>query len=186
MKYEIELGLHRGVSWPKIKLNNDAVITEELQVDDFFKKVKYSGPAIDTVELLYYDKTVNDTIVDSSDNIIRDQHVEILSFWIDDILVNTCTLKLLGTYCPSYRHDFIEYCNKHKIPVDYQPQHELKFWHNGVWSIGTKNNFWDRVFEMQESYLSRITNKTQNYVGYDNLQLTSLTNQLKKYLHNEI
>jgi hypothetical protein len=173
---EILLQLTKGISWPQIKFNVESSLDSEDEVSMYQKNQRWQISVLDKFELTYFDKSADNTVVDSEGNIIRDQTLEICSVWYQGIKLNLHTLSQMSNFYPNYRDDFIEYCKQHDIKVDHGPLHQTKFWHAGTWVTSFSKDFWTQYKKI------RSNNEHNDFVGNSSETIRNNLQRLKESL----
>jgi hypothetical protein len=136
---ELELMLEKGQTWPDYALNLEQISSTET---GHTKLVTHKGYIASEIILDYNFKGQGETVIENG-TIVRDQNIEIINIWINEIKIQSSMFSKLAFFMPRYRDDFIEYCNKTSTHIDYGPIAISKLWHAGVWSMPLPTNFWE-------------------------------------------
>jgi hypothetical protein len=151
---------------------------EEITIDNYTKLVKHRVCGdIDKIIVEYLEKSSNETVVDSSGQIIHDQTLTIETIYVDDIQLDSSIVAQSARYYPCYRKDFIEYCQNNNIDLLVGPQQAMKFWHSGEWKFIFERDFWAWYYQQRV-----IGNESNNYVGQSSDQIKSKLAELKQLL----
>jgi hypothetical protein len=154
------LKLDKGLSWPEINFNTSSRLINETEISAYQKSQLWHIDVLEQFEMTYPNKDANETIVDSSGVIVRDQTLEICNVWYQEIKLNLQIFAAMTNFYPNYRNDFIDYCVQHNIVVDPGPLHQTKFWHAGTLTADFSGDFWWRYKKL------RVNNDHNDYVGH--------------------
>lgn len=173
---ELLLQLTQGQSWPQFKFNAPATLISETEISADQKnqhwQITVSGP----FKLDYFDKSSNETVIDATGNIVRDQSLEVCAAWYQGIKLNLHILSKMAKFFPCYRDDFVEYCKQNNIVVEPGPLHQTKFWHAGTWAMEFSTDFWWQYKK------SRFNNEHNDYVGHSSQTINANLQKLKELL----
>jgi len=159
----LTLELEQGLSWPEFYFNVEPESVVESLTGTGKKQVVVKLNVVDKLSMVYYNKTPQQTIVDQHGTITQDQTLAIQNVYFDDFLLDPKVINLMSHYTPKYNQGFIDYCQQHNIHVDHNPQHQLKFWHNGTWQLDWDQDFWTQYQQQRRSIYST---ENLNYSGY--------------------
>jgi hypothetical protein len=175
----IVLELEKAQSWPKYQFSVLPLSMVECPIDDDRKQVVYQFVLDTRFSLMYYDKTSDETIVDCTGTIVKDQTLLVHSVYVDGILIKDDMLKYMSQYSPNYREDFIKYCIEHNIDIDYSPQKNLKFWHPGEWTLEWTDDFWKHYQSVRKALYPKAD---PNYTGYTHEDIERKLVQIKNLI----
>lgn len=170
---ELHICLYRGQTWPAYKINLDH--SQTVLLDENSKIVKYTGTVADMVLLNYLVKEQQETVLEHGE-IVRDQVIEIISMWVDQIKISPRMVENLSQYMPRYRPDFLEYCKSANIAVDHGPMHSTKFWHAGQWTFELPANFW---YQYQQA---RQSNEDSDFTGNSKQEIQNSLKRIRSLL----
>lgn len=181
MKFDLTFEFRFGNSWPIIEIDN-VISTQETQIDEFNKIIKYSVDCNDRIFFKNSNKKENDTIVIDG-KIVRDQIVILSKIHADDILLDLNVLLDQIEYIPEYHQGYINYCQEHNIDIQSKlSTYDLYF--NGLWEFKFQNPFWDwyaaRRAALNEKFLDK--DQIELYIGSTNTEHFILLEKLKNLL----
>jgi hypothetical protein len=119
--------------------------------------------------MIFPQKIREETVVDQSGKILRDQQITIKSIFVDSILLDMHIVHDQSEFMPCYRQDFIEYCKHNSVDVDYGPCRTLDLFHAGTWRLNWIEPFWSwyQYQRRQRQKLHHDISKFQNMIGDD-------------------
>lgn len=125
--------------WPGIRIWNDGKIIADQSVTDGIFEFEYNeivdmSRSNKVLEIEYYGKTDQDTITDSSGNIIQNQSLTIERLLINDIdIIENSTMYQLGNYTAELSPEKRAYYIEHGYSVE--PTYSLNMFENGRWRL---------------------------------------------------
>lgn len=134
-KVTLVLRLIKGRSFPSWSIKQSYCITNETHVDDNTKIVYVEIlPEANVVDLRYFGKSNNDTILDETGKIIQDQSLKIENLFVNDIKIEILAIKDFLRFIPEYTPSRIEYAdvNNIELPKELFTDHMFD---NGDWSF---------------------------------------------------
>jgi hypothetical protein len=177
---DLDLELHRGLTFPGIDFNLVPVVLQEIENDDL-QRYLYRFQCDQELMIKIAYKAADQTVLDPDGEIVRDQAVEIKTCWVDGIMLRTDVLSQLGEYQPNYRPDFITYCQNKNIPLpDTKKTSALKFYHSGEWVLHCGNDFWARYDRARHS--KEIEIRHQDHQGYQKKSILASLRKIKDQL----
>lgn len=173
---DILLQLNKGQSWPQFRFNAPAHMVSDTDISAYQKNQHWHIDVQYKFELNYFDKSSNETVVDTAGNIVRDQSLEVCAVWYQGIKLNMHILSKMAKFYPLYRGDFIEYCKQNNIAVEQGPLHQTKFWHAGTWTTDFSKDFWWQYKKLKSN------NEHNDYVGHSSETINANLQRLKELL----
>ena len=167
MKFTLEFIPSEGVNWPSITIFNNniellATTIKPGQTVVSFEFDDQQQPSVNIV--IQYNKTQNETVIDQG-TIIKDQSLELVRCWVDDILMEPWFLTE-GIYYPEYFAGFLEHA------LDAPALIKSQFvWHfPGKFVIQYANPFWNwysqqRKIFSQVCHVDKDLERWENYTG---------------------
>jgi hypothetical protein len=126
--------------WPMIKILVDSEVVFDEQIESS-RVIKYQGNCVDKefilLDIEFYGKNENHTVVDENGNIIENQGCVIKSLKINDVdVVSTQIIYNLGHYYFYLSEQKRQYFEKHGYATD--RSHSLSMFENGTWKMKLK------------------------------------------------
>lgn len=125
--------------WPGIRIWVDGQVIADQQIADGIFEFEYAQK-VDmncnnkVLEIEYYGKTDQDTITDTTGNIVQNQSVTIERLLINDIdIIENDTMYQLGNYTAELSPEKRAYYIEHGYSVE--PTHSLTMYENGRWRL---------------------------------------------------
>lgn len=168
MKFNIEFFAKAGHCWPKISASiNDViiknfVINQECCIIEFYSDLDSDA---NKLELYYFNKTQDETIMSSTGEIAKDQSLQLSRIWVDDVLMQSWFLTD-GEYVPEYFEGFLS-----QFPDSPTIQKSQLMWHfPGKYTINFSNPFWPWYSNNRKHYSKKINvdkdqERWENYSG---------------------
>ena len=153
-KVTLVLRLAKGRSFPSWSIGQSYYISNETQIDDNTKIVYVEIlPEANVVDLRYFGKSNNDTILDNTGKIVQDQSLKIENLFVNDIKIEILAIKDFLKFIPEYTPSRIEYAgvNNIELPKELFTDHMFD---NGNWS-----------FEFQRPYFLWYNNILMNLIN---------------------
>lgn len=179
----IILELDRGLSWPQYCFDCASLVTAETVINSNKKRVTVELHPTNSLVLEYINKSQNETIVNSAGAIVQDQTLEIKSVYFDQILLDSAVIQHMSQYLPRYHLGFVAHCEQNNISIDHGVQHQLKFWHNGQWSLTWSNDFWAQYQTVRRALYAT---DNLNLTGYTLDDIQQKLHDLKKLLNQHV
>jgi hypothetical protein len=180
---QISLTLDRGLTWPEYFFNCHSSVISQTEINHNKKCVVLALEPIDSIVLNYVNKSQNETIVDNTGNIVQDQTLEITSVYMDHILLDSTVTQQMSQYLPRYHQGFVDHCQQHNISISHDAQHQMKFWHNGQWSLQCGDDFWSRYQTVRRSLYAT---SNLNLTGYTHEDIKQKLQDLKRLLNQHV
>jgi len=123
--------------WPCVKIN-----VNQQTVDDFYvigtKQVEYEFNVDQehcVLDIVYYNKTDLDTVIDSQGQIIENQNITVNGVIVNgvDLVKTNLIYRNIGAYTMLLDPHKQQYFLDHGL--DFGPSHSLSMYENGIWSI---------------------------------------------------
>jgi hypothetical protein len=168
MKFNIEFFAEAGNCWPEISVSiNDVhvknfVINQKCCVIEFYSDL---NSVKNTLELYYFNKTQDETIISTTGEITKDQSLRLNRIWVDDVLMQTWFLTD-GQYVPEYFDGFLsQFPNSPKILKS-----QLNWHFPGKYNINFSNPFWpwysnNRKHHSKKINVDKDQERWENYSG---------------------
>lgn len=161
--------------WPSINVCIDGTVAFDGTVDQQ-KTIGYQSAAQSQqkkclIDITYYGKTDNDTVVDSQNSILENQSVELKELWINgvDIIKTGAIHQDIGSYTMNLDAKKREYFAEQGINLN--PTTSTHMFENGVWHI-----------ELDLPLLSTLTAKHNFVEPCENVDFDSIVDEIFELL----
>jgi hypothetical protein len=158
MKIEIKLSHETEFGYPQLRcaIDENAPFYNGNSQPVIFADINMA-PGYHEMVITHYNKQVDDQIIDSSGNIIKDKHVEILSISIDDILFRINELQE-GHFYPVYNLDYVRDCEQQGVVLPYSISPNLYLGHNGTWKLNFYTPFIEYIIDKRQNLGVKLEN----------------------------
>jgi hypothetical protein len=168
MKFNIEFFAKAGNHWPEISVSINNMHVENFVIDKECCIIEFCfdlDSVTNTLELYYFNKTQDETIMSTTGEIAKDQSLQLNRIWVDDVLMQSWFLTN-GEYAPEYFEGFLS-----QFPDSPKIQKSQLTWHfPGKYTINFSNPFWPWYSNNRKHYSKKINvdkdqERWENYSG---------------------
>jgi hypothetical protein len=127
--------LYKGTAFPSWSISQSFKIIKEKIIDDDTKVVYIEINSNNSeINLQYFGKSANDTILDSNKQIVKDQSLEIKNLLVNDVKIELLSIKNCCKFVPEYTASRIKYAkdNNLELPTELNTNH---LFDNGKWTF---------------------------------------------------